>query len=98
MGLPGVKHAKGHLGHEAGIVVALESETQLLQALCYDLWPGPAADRHAWQHFNVTVGPAQACSRLKNFGKDAQNSPARSLCQLNKQSCKGQPLMIRQLL
>ena len=78
--------------------MALESETQPLQAFCYDLRPGSATNRHAWRNLIVAFVLVLAFSRLKNTGREAQDSPACSLCQLNKQSCKGQPLMIRQLL
>ena len=47
VGLPGVKHAKGHLRHQADIVMALKSETQLLQAVCHNLWSGPATNNLA---------------------------------------------------
>ncbi len=98
VGLPGVKHAKGHLRHQADIVMALKSETQLLQAVCHNLWSGPATLKHVWQHFMLAIVPALAFSGLGGLGRKAQNSPASSFCQLDKQSCKGKPLMIRQLL
>ena len=98
VGLPGVKHAKGHLRHQADIVMALKSETQLLQAVCYNLWSGPATNNHVWQHCMLATVPALAFSRLGGFGRKPHNSPASSFSQLDKQSCEGQPLMIRQLL
>ena len=58
MGLAGVKHAEGHLRYQAGVVVALKAQAEVLQTL-----------RH-----HSGVCPASFSSRVSDCAKTATST------------------------
>ena len=69
VGLPSVKHAKGHLGHQPDVVMTLKAQPKVLQALCDNLRICPViryclhcGSLHAPNHMSLT-GSDMHCRR-----------------------------------